>query len=134
MKGDTYDSRIDNTDREPEREVEGRRVLLPDVQGQADRATMSAKMGGYAGEEGGEGTVRGEVWEREKRKVKSGKWKVKSGKRKVKSGKRKESRIKSGANKRRQTGIRCRDKKQRSWQRIDLEILDRYATLDVLGN
>ena len=60
-----YESSIDHTYRKPERETEGGRVLLPEVQRATDRATMSAEMGGHTGSEGSTGTVRGEVWTEE---------------------------------------------------------------------
>ena len=52
-----YESRIDYTDREPERATEERRLLFPSMQGRADRAEMSAEMEGYASTEGGEREV-----------------------------------------------------------------------------
>ena len=62
-----YESKIDDTDRDAERETEGRRVLLPDVQRQADRATLSEEMEGYASKESGERTIRSEICKEESR-------------------------------------------------------------------
>ncbi len=70
-KKKNYESSIDHTYRKPERETEGGRILLPEVQRATDRATMSAEMGGHTGSEGSTGTVRGEIWEEENR-IKSG--------------------------------------------------------------
>ena len=70
-KKKNYESSIDHTYRKPERETEGGRVLLPGVQGRADRAEMPAEMGGHAGTESGTGAIRGEVREEESAELKS---------------------------------------------------------------
>ena len=67
-----YESRTDYTNRDLARKAEGRRVLLPDVQGEANRAEVSAEMEGYASTEGGEREICSEICEEESRHIMPG--------------------------------------------------------------
>lgn len=62
-KGERHESRIDYPDRYVEGEVERGRVLFSDVQRSADSTTVSNEMERYAGEEGGEREIRGDMGE-----------------------------------------------------------------------
>jgi len=60
-----YESRIDTTYREPKRCVKEGWILLPGMQGRANRTAMSEEMDGYASKEGGKGEIYRTVWEEE---------------------------------------------------------------------
>lgn len=52
LKGNNYESRIDYSYRKFTRCIEEGWILLPDMQGTADRAKVSEEMDGYASTEG----------------------------------------------------------------------------------
>ena len=61
MKGKRHESRIDHTDRELERAIKEGRILFPAVPRAADCTEMSERVEGYAGTEGCEGEVCGDM-------------------------------------------------------------------------
>jgi hypothetical protein len=71
LKGKYNESRIDHTYRDPERDTEKRRILLPDLQGAADCAAVSEEMDGHSGTESSTGAIRGEVRTEESAELKS---------------------------------------------------------------
>ena len=57
-----YESRIDNSYRKPTRYVEEGWLLLPDMQGTADRAKMSTEVDRYTSTQGCTGAVYRTIW------------------------------------------------------------------------